>query len=195
HVRTAVALEPPRFLIDAAELTFGNVAIVAAQFLLGLELHAVVGELTLAALAVLARPVFTPVHRALWPTPDVLAHPAVDLVFGLHALGHSRPRLSLLLMRIAPSSVPAGPEPTGRASKAQGPAAGRETPGRPQGSPGARVLGASGGPVKPEPDGPGPSRRSRFYLQIQHLMSKLHPSGRAPLAAIWLRCRTDDDIR
>jgi hypothetical protein len=98
-------------------------------------------------------------------------------------------------MRIAPSSVPAGPEPTGGTSKAQGPAAGRETPGRPQGSPGARVLGASARPVKPKPDGPGPSRRIRFYLQIQHLMSKLRPSDRAPLAAMWLRCRIDNDIQ
>ena len=96
-MRAAVALEPPCFLVDAAELPLGNVAVIAAQLLLGLELHTVVGELALAALAVLAGAVFAPVNRALRPTPDVLAHPAVDLVLGLHALGHSRPRLSLLL--------------------------------------------------------------------------------------------------
>src|SRR6478735_7707778 len=114
HVRATVALEAAGFLIDAAELPLGDIPVVATQLLLGLELHAVVGELALAPLAVLAGPVLTPVHRALRSSPDVLAHPAVDLVLGFHALGHSRPRLSLLLLRIAPSSVPAWPEPTGK---------------------------------------------------------------------------------
>src|SRR5215471_14053465 len=93
HVRTTVALEAPGFLIDAAELPLGDVSIIAAQFLLGLELNAVVGELALAPLAVLAGAILTPVHRALRSAPDVLAHPAVDLVLGFHALGHSRPRV------------------------------------------------------------------------------------------------------
>src|SRR4029077_6910897 len=106
--------KPSSFLIDAAELTFGNVSVIAAQFLLGFELHTVIGELALAALAVLAGAVLAPVDRAFRTTPDVLAHPAVDLVLGFHTLGHSRPRL--LLLRIAPSSVPAGPEPTDMAS-------------------------------------------------------------------------------
>jgi len=58
-------------------------------------------------------------------------------------------------LRIAPSSVPAGPEPTGWTSKAQGLAAGRETPGKSQELPGARVLGASERPVKRAPAGLG----------------------------------------
>ena len=78
HVGAAVALQAAGFLIDAAELAFGDVAVIAAQLLLGLELHAVVGELALAALAVLAGAVFAPVHRAFRPPPDVLAHPAVE---------------------------------------------------------------------------------------------------------------------
>src|SRR5262249_51874452 len=116
HVCTAVALEAPRFLIDATALPLGDVSIIAAQFFLGLEVYAVVGEFALAPLAVLAGAILTPVHRAFRSPPDVLAHSAVDLVLGFHALGHSRPRLSLLLLRIAPSSVPAGPEPTGKTS-------------------------------------------------------------------------------
>src|SRR5262249_50913937 len=95
HVSAAVAFKATGFLVDAAELTLGDIAVVATQLLLGFELHAVVGELAFAPLAVLAGAVFTPVHRALGTTPDVLAHPAVDLVLGFHALGHSRPRLSL----------------------------------------------------------------------------------------------------
>src|SRR5262249_24534470 len=99
HVGAAVALEAPRLLVDAAELTLGDVAVIAAQLLFGLELDAIVGKLALAPLAVLAGAVFAPVYRAFWPTPDVLAHPAVDLVLGFHALGHSRPRFWLLLLR------------------------------------------------------------------------------------------------
>src|SRR4029079_17615991 len=74
HVRAAVALEARCFLVDAAELPLGNVAVIAAQLLLGFELHTVVGELALAPLAVLARAVFAPVYWALRPPPDVLAH-------------------------------------------------------------------------------------------------------------------------
>src|SRR5689334_2482142 len=91
----AVALKTPRFLVNAPELTFRDIPVVAAQLLFSLELNAVVGQLALAPLAMLARPVFAPIYRTFWPTPDVLAHPAVKLVLGFHALGHSRPRLSL----------------------------------------------------------------------------------------------------
>ena len=88
HVRAGVALLAAGFRIDAAELLLGNVAVVAAQLLLGLELHAVVGELALAALAVLAGAVFALVDGALRAAPDILAHTAVDLVLRLVALGH-----------------------------------------------------------------------------------------------------------
>ena len=77
-----------RLLVDAAELPLGDVAVIAAQLLLGLELHAVVGELALAALAVLAGAVFALVDGALRAAPDILAHAAVDLVLRLVALGH-----------------------------------------------------------------------------------------------------------
>ena len=85
-----------RFLVDAAELALGDVAVIAAQLLLGLELHAVVGELALAALAVLAGAVFALVDGALRAAPDILAHAAVDLVLRLVALGH---RVLMLMFR------------------------------------------------------------------------------------------------
>ncbi len=82
------ALHAAGFLVHAAELTLGNVAVVALELLLGAELLAVVGELALAALAVLAGTGFTLVERALGPAPDVLAEAAIDLVLGADALGH-----------------------------------------------------------------------------------------------------------
>src|SRR3984893_13246972 len=110
-----IALHPDRFLIDAAELALGDIAVIAAQLLLGAQLHAVIGELALAALAVLAGAVFAAVDGALGAAPHILAHAAIDLVLRLVALGHRV--LGLVVMRIAPSSVPARfkslPEPTG----------------------------------------------------------------------------------
>ena len=47
------------FGIDAAELLLGDVAVVALELLLGAQLQAEVGQLALAALAVLAGAVFT----------------------------------------------------------------------------------------------------------------------------------------
>src|SRR5207253_7015863 len=74
--------------IDAVELALGDVGVIALQLLLGAQLHAEVGEFSLAALAMLAGAVFTLVDRALRAAPDILAHPAVDLVFRLTALCH-----------------------------------------------------------------------------------------------------------
>src|SRR6266851_452287 len=81
----------------APELPLGDVAVIAAQLLLGAQLHAVVGELALAALAVLAGTVLAAVHRALRAAPDVLPHAAVELVFRFIALGHR-----VLMRRLAP---------------------------------------------------------------------------------------------
>src|SRR5216684_779120 len=83
-----IALHPDRLLVDAAELLLGNVAVVAAQLLLGAQLHPVVGELAFAALAMLAGAIFAAVDGALRAAPDILAHAAVDLVLRLVALGH-----------------------------------------------------------------------------------------------------------
>ena len=120
HVGAGIAFEPPRFFIDAAEVPLRHVGVVALELLLGAQLHAVIGELALAPLAVLAGAVFALVDGRLRPAPDVLSQPAVDLVLRLVALGHSRPRLfghdifrkpvttfrDHAALRIAPSSVP-----------------------------------------------------------------------------------------
>src|SRR6201991_1327897 len=88
QVFTGIALHAAGFDIDAMELALGDVGVVTLQLLLGAQLHAEVGELALAALAVLAGAVFPAVHRALRAAPDILAHTAIDLVFRLTALSH-----------------------------------------------------------------------------------------------------------
>ena len=45
-----VAFKTPRFLVNASELTFRDIPVVAAQLLFGLELNFVVGQLALAPL-------------------------------------------------------------------------------------------------------------------------------------------------
>ena len=87
-MRAGIAAHADGFMVDAAELLFRDGAVIAAQHLLCAQLHAVVGELALAALAVLAGAVFAFVDGALGAAPDILAHAAVDLVFRLVALGH-----------------------------------------------------------------------------------------------------------
>src|SRR6266576_3867744 len=99
-----------RAIMWAPESAFGNIAVIAPQLLLGAQLHAVVGELALAALAVLARTIFAAVDGALRAAPDVLPHTAVDLVFRLVALGH---RVLLCLFEDRALLCPGPPEPTG----------------------------------------------------------------------------------
>src|ERR1700722_20451015 len=55
HVGAGIALGPARVVVNAVELSLGQVGVVALEFLLGAQLHAVIGELALAALAMLAR--------------------------------------------------------------------------------------------------------------------------------------------
>src|SRR5262249_46339437 len=88
HVGAGIALHADGLGVDAAELALGDIAVIAAQLLLGPQLNAVIGELALAALAVLAGAVFAAVDGALGAAPHVLAHAAVDLVLRLVALGH-----------------------------------------------------------------------------------------------------------
>src|SRR5262249_34114986 len=114
QVGAGIALHADRFLVDAAELLLRDVGVVTLELLLGAQLHAVVGELALAALAVLAGAIFAAVHGALRAAPDVLAHAAVDLVFRLVALGHRvlrsvagiGPSGWRLGFRVAPSPFP-----------------------------------------------------------------------------------------
>ncbi len=72
------------------ELLLGDIAVIALQLLLGAKLDAIVADLALAALAVLAWAVFAAVDRALGPSEDVLAHAAVELVLGAGALRHDK---------------------------------------------------------------------------------------------------------
>src|ERR1700681_3244132 len=88
QVFAGIAFHPPGFDIDAVKLAFADVGVITLQLLLGAQLHAEVGELALAALAVLAGAIFPAVHRALRAAPDILAHTAIDLVFRLTALSH-----------------------------------------------------------------------------------------------------------
>jgi hypothetical protein len=83
-----IALHPVGFVVDLAELLFRDIAVVALQLLLGAQLHAEVGKLALAALAVLAGAVFAAVDRGLRTAPDVLAHAAIEFVFCRFALAH-----------------------------------------------------------------------------------------------------------
>src|SRR4029077_2989010 len=88
QVFTRIAFHPAGLDIDAVELALADVGVITFELLLGTELAAEVGELALAALAVLAGAVFPAVHGALRAAPDILAHAAIDLVFRLTALCH-----------------------------------------------------------------------------------------------------------
>src|SRR5208282_2904915 len=75
-----IAAQAQRLDVIFVELALRDVAVIALDLLLGLELGAEVGGLALAALAVLAGAVFALVERAAGTAPDVLAHTAVDFV-------------------------------------------------------------------------------------------------------------------
>src|ERR1051325_11885284 len=99
QVLAGVAAAPDRLLIQFAELAFAEIGVVALQLLFRHQLGAVIGRL-LAPLAVLARPVFAAIERALRPPPQIDAETAVDLVLRFLALAHpSLIRFSLLLSR------------------------------------------------------------------------------------------------
>jgi hypothetical protein len=65
QIVAGVALQPDRFRIIFAKLLFGDIAVVALELLLGLELRAIVGELALAPLSVLSGAIFAAVDGAL----------------------------------------------------------------------------------------------------------------------------------
>src|SRR5581483_8530306 len=88
HVLAGVAGTARSVLVIFAELPLGDVAVIAFELLLGLKLGAIVRQFLGAALAVLARTIGALVDRAFRAGPDILAHAAVDLVFGVLALAH-----------------------------------------------------------------------------------------------------------
>src|SRR5262249_851047 len=73
QVLPGIAFHPDGFRIDAAELLLRDVGVIALELLLGTQLHAEVGELALAALAMLAGAIFAAVDGALGAAPDILA--------------------------------------------------------------------------------------------------------------------------
>jgi hypothetical protein len=82
---------------------FGDVAVIAAQLLLGAQLDAEVRHLRLAALAVLAGAIFALVDRALGTSEDVFAHAAVEFILGAGTLAHDLGPICLFNMsRTAP---------------------------------------------------------------------------------------------
>src|SRR5205823_4156395 len=127
QVFTGVALHPAGLDIDAVKLALGDVGVIALQLLLGAELHAEVGQLALAALAVLAGAVFTAVHGALGAAPDILTHTAIDLVFRLTALCHRVLLISLSFEETRPPVRRELPGADRSASKASGRTTGRDT--------------------------------------------------------------------
>src|SRR5690606_37285752 len=74
-----VALAAVRLVVDLAELFLRNVAVVALQLLLGAQLDAIIGQLALASLAMLARAIFAAIDRGFRASPDIFAHTAIKL--------------------------------------------------------------------------------------------------------------------
>src|SRR4051812_36311677 len=85
QVLARIAFHAARFHVNAVELALGDIGVITFKLLLGAQLHAEVRKLALAALAVLAGTVFTLVYGTLRAAPDILAHPAVNLVLRLTA--------------------------------------------------------------------------------------------------------------
>ena len=88
QVFTCIAFYTLGFTVNAAELLFGQIAVVALELLLGAKLDTEVGNLALAALAMLAGAVFATVYRGFRTAPDVFAHTAVNFVLGSCAFCH-----------------------------------------------------------------------------------------------------------
>ena len=82
-----VALAAHGFLVIAAELTFADIAVIAAQFLLGHQLHAVIGWLG-ATLAMLAGAIIALVERAFRTAPEIDTQAAVDFMLRFKTFGH-----------------------------------------------------------------------------------------------------------
>ncbi|OIQ65882.1 hypothetical protein GALL_525560 [mine drainage metagenome] len=120
QVFTGIALHPAGFDVNAVKLALADVGVITLELLLGAQLHAEVGELAFAALAVLAGAVFPAVHGALRAAPDILAHTAIDLVFRLTALCHRVLFVKFEFEETRPPVHRDFPVPTGPAPKHEG---------------------------------------------------------------------------
>src|SRR5207237_10160824 len=87
EVLRCVALHADGVEIVLLELLLGDVAVIALELLLGAQLDAVVGNLALAALAVLAGSIFAAVDRALGASEHGFAPAADDRIFCAGPLG------------------------------------------------------------------------------------------------------------
>ena len=87
EVLASVTAASHRFVVSTTELLLRNIAVVATQALLGAELNTIVARFA-ASLPMLARAVFSDVHRALGPAPQVFPEAAVELVFRTQSFGH-----------------------------------------------------------------------------------------------------------
>jgi len=109
HVLAGVAAQAVRLGENLAELTLGDVAVIALERLLGAQLDAEVRDLALAARAVLAGAGFALVGGALRRAPEILADAARNLVFRLKALAHCGfPYEIVVRFGKRPSSAPKG---------------------------------------------------------------------------------------
>ena len=97
-----IAAAAHRLFIEAAELLFGDVAVIALELLLGVKLHAVVRHLAAARLAVLAGAVFAPAEGALGPPPQIAHQAAVDLVLRLQSFAHNSSRVGVVVPIVRP---------------------------------------------------------------------------------------------
>src|SRR5262249_21437035 len=86
-----IALHADGFVVDAVELALGDIAVIAPQFLLGAQLHAVVGKLAFATLAVLAGTIFAAVDGTLRAAPHLLPPTAGPLFISPGGPWSSRP--------------------------------------------------------------------------------------------------------
>src|SRR5262249_18718176 len=147
HMGAGIALHANGFVVDAVELALGDIAVIAPQFLLGAQLHAVVGELAFAALAVLAGTIFAAVCRAFLGGPTHSAPYGGRSCISPGGAWSSRPHGLLARGSRPPLSRLAGTDRSWPKRRAR--PRGRETPRRPQRSRGAGFLGAKQGQVKP----------------------------------------------
>jgi len=88
QILAGIAFHRCSFFISAAELLFRHIAIIALELLLGAQLNAEVGQFAFAALTVLAWAVVTTIDGRFGTALDILAHTAIELIFGTGTFGH-----------------------------------------------------------------------------------------------------------
>ena len=85
EILTGIALTAFRVFVIMVEFILANIAILAFQLLLRLQLNAVIRRLA-TALTVLTWTVLAAIVGAFWPSPKITAETAIDLVLRLQSL-------------------------------------------------------------------------------------------------------------